>query len=106
MQKIFEKSKKGLIVQYINENESILENTKKVNKDELNKKINKFENEYVSITKFILETSRIAKEYNIEFNIDEVAPIFKNFGEFEDENIKIEYNLETKLGIIEILRGE
>ena len=102
MKGIFEKSKKGLIVQYMNENESIIEYLEKENK----KESNKFTNEYISVTKFILEVSKIAKENNIEFNIDEVAPIFKNFGEFEDENIKIEYNLETKLGIIEILRRE
>ncbi len=107
MKNIFKKSNKGLIVQYINENEIIknIETSEEKIKVETNVKVEKFENEYVSITKFILEVSRIAKEYSIEFNIDEVAPIFKNFGEFEDENIKIDYNAGTKIGKIEILGG-
>ncbi len=96
MRGIFDKSRKSLIVKYINEN--------KIKQIENNKL--ETEKEYISPTKFILEVSRVAKEKGIEFNIDEVAPIFKNFGEFEDENLKIEYNLETKIGKIQIIRGE
>lgn len=95
MRGIFDKAKKSLIVKYINENEVLQ------NKNEKRETIK----EYISATKFILEVSRAAKEKGIEFNIDEVAPIFRNFGEFEDENLMIIYDENTKIGKMQIKGG-
>ena len=61
--------------------------------------------EYISPTKFILEVSKIAKNKGIEFLLEDVAPIFKTFGEFEDEYLKIEYDNESKIGKIQIKGG-
>ena len=43
------------------------------------------------------------KENNIDFDLENVATIFKIFGEFEDETLKISYDVETKIGKIQIL---
>ena len=101
MRGIFEKSKKALIVKFINENE--VESTEKIIETPIEENLqNEIIGEYISQTKFILEVSRIAREKQLDFNIDEVAPIFKNFGEFEDESMFIEYNSTTKIGKITI----
>lgn len=93
MREIFEKSKKGLIVDYINKNEIV----------ESNEKTDEIIIEDVPVTKFLLEVANLMKEKEIDFDLENVATIFKIFGEFEDKNIKIEYNSETKIGKIEIL---
>lgn len=93
MRDIFEKSKKGLIVDYINKNEMV----------ESNEKIDEIIIKDVPVTKFLLEVANLMKEKEIDFDLENVATIFKIFGEFEDKNIKIEYNSETKIGKIKIL---
>lgn len=93
MRDIFEKSKKGLIVDYINKNEIV----------EYNERIDEIIIEDVPVTKFLLEVANLMKEKEIDFDLENVATIFKIFGEFEDKNIKIEYNSETKIGKINIL---
>lgn len=97
MRGIFEKSKKSLIVDYINKYEV------KIEKEEVLIETNEIVNEYISITKFLLEVSQIMKEKELKFDLENVATIFKIFGEFEDETIKIEYNVESKIGKIKIL---
>ncbi len=122
MRIIFEKSKKPLIVEYINDNELDFESFEF--KKPLNEKVdieikeekveesfrvkeneNEIIGEYISPTKFILEVSKIAKNKGIEFLLEDVAPIFKTFGEFEDEYLKIEYDNESKIGKIQIKGG-
>jgi len=93
MRSIFEKSKKSLITEYINENEVI----------EVTQFKTEIKEEYVTVTKFLLEVSKLMKENNIEFDLENVATIFKIFGEFEDETLKISYDVETKIGKIQIL---
>ncbi len=93
MRSIFEKSKKSLITKYINENEVIEETQFKT----------EIKEEYVTVTKFLLEVSKLMKENNIDFDLENVATIFKIFGEFEDETLKISYDVETKIGKIQIL---
>ena len=125
MRIIFEKSKKPLIVEYINDNELDFESfefknlsSEKVEielKEEISEKIeksfkgkeseNEIIGEYISPTKFILEVSKIAKNKGIEFLLEDVAPIFKTFGEFEDEYLKIEYDNESKIGKIQVKGG-
>ena len=70
----------------------------KKQKDNLNEIIG----EYVSITKFMVEVSQIAEEKNLKINFPHVVPIFKLFGEYEDEFIKISYDEATKQGKINI----
>ena len=92
---IFEKSKKGLIVQYLTNNniepekEFIMEN-----------EISGF---YISKSKFLVEVLKIAKEKNIEFDIKNVAPVFNELYEYEDEFLAINYDENTKIGKIKIL---
>ena len=100
MRGIFEKSKKALIVKYINGNE-IIETIEEVTKN----KIDEITGQYISITKFLFEVSEVANNKEIPFSIEKVAPIFKVFNEFEDEFIKIDYNIETKIGTIQIKGG-
>lgn len=98
MRSIFEKSKKSLIVKYINENEVIKELNQVANE--------KITGEYISITKFLFEVTEIAANKGIPFNIEKIAPIFKVFEEYEDELIMIDYNIETKVGTIQIKGGK
>lgn len=95
MRGIFEKSKKGLIVDYINKNELEIE------KSPIGEKI--IVNEYVSKSKFLVEVLKISKERNIEFDIKNVAPVFNELYEYEDEFIIINYDEITKIGKIQIL---
>lgn len=100
MRKIFDKSKRALIVKYINENyveeESKNNFENKSHVEELkNMKILK---KYISVTKFLFEIQEILIEKKIPFDLEKVAPIFKAFLEFEDEFIKIKYDMDTKLG--------
>ena len=64
--------------------------------------LNEIIGEYVSITKFMVEVSQIAEEKNLKINFPHVVPIFKLFGEYEDEFIKISYDEVTKQGKINI----
>lgn len=100
MRGIFEKSKKSLIVDYINKYEV------KIEKEEVLIETNEIVNEYISITKFLLEVSQIMKEKELKFDLENVATIFKIFGEFEDETIKIEYDTESKIGKIQLKGGK
>ena len=92
---IFEKSKKGLIVQYLTNNniepekEFIMEN--------------EISGSYISKSKFLVEVLKIAKEKNIEFDIKNVAPVFNELYEYEDEFLAINYDENTKIGKIKIL---
>ena len=116
MKNIFEKSKKSMILKVMSEykipkgtiptEEPLIEMEKEIEiqkpldeKKEVSKEI---VGEYVSVTKFMVEVSELAEERNIEINFKHVVPIFKLFGEFEDEHIKISYNESTKQGIINI----
>ncbi len=100
MRSIFEKSKKSLIVKYINENE-----INEVTEEVLPKAKKEIVAEYVTVTKFLLEVSKIMKENEINFDLEDVVTIFKIYGEFEDEALSISYNNETKIGRIEIKGG-
>ena len=100
MRSIFEKSKKSLIVKYINEND-----INEVTKEVLPKAKKEIVAEYVTVTKFLLEVSKIMKENEINFDLEDVVTIFKIYGEFEDEALSISYNNETKIGRIEIKGG-
>lgn len=95
MRIIFEKSKKGLIVTYMNENESENEENDK----------NIFTDTFVSITTFAAYASKFLKDRNIKFDLINVMEIFKIFKEYEDENFKILYEEETNTGTI-ILKGD
>lgn len=94
MRDIFEKTKKSLIVDYINKNEIVEE------KETIGTEIVE---EFVTVTKFLLEVSKIMNEKEIPFDLENVAKIFKIFGEFEDEAIRIEYDMESKIGKIKLL---
>ena len=100
MRSIFEKSKKSLIVKYINEND-----INEVTEEVLPKAKKEIVAEYVTVTKFLLEVSKIMKENEINFDLEDVVTIFKIYGEFEDEALSIAYNNETKIGRIEIKGG-
>ena len=63
-------------------------------------KINEIRGEYVSITDFIVEASKIAKQKNIEFDLINIVPVFKLFGEYENKDLKIIFNESSKQGII------
>ena len=63
-------------------------------------KINEIRGEYVSITDFIVEASKIAKQKNIEFDLINTVPVFKLFGEYENKDLKIIFNESSKQGII------
>lgn len=94
MKAIFEKSKKALIVKYMNENEI---------KEIIPKENNEIVNEYKTVTMFLLEVSKILIEKEISLDLENVAKIFKIFGEFENDIVRIEYNSDTKIGKIIIL---
>lgn len=102
MRGIFEKSKKALIVKYINENEVIEETPRAPIGEKLE---NEIINEYVSKSKFLVEVLKIAKDRNIEFDIKNVAPVFNELYEYEDEEISINYDETTKIGKIQIIGG-
>ena len=91
MRVIFEKSKKSLIVKYMNENEV-----------EVNHKIDDTEivAEYISVSKFIVEVYKLSKEKNINFDFENIMPIFSFMKVYEDEFMKIEYNENTRIGRI------
>ena len=91
MRAIFEKSKKSLIVKYMNENEV-----------EVNHKIDDTEivAEYISVSKFIVEVYKLSKEKNINFDFENIMPIFSFMKVYEDEFMKIEYNENTRIGRI------
>ena len=91
MRAIFEKSKKSLIVKYMNENEV-----------EVNHKIDDTEivAEYISVSKFIVEVYKLSKEKNISFDFENIMPIFSFMKVYEDEFMKIEYNENTRIGRI------
>ena len=96
MRIIFEKSKKSLIVSYINENEII---------EETNENKNNFSDTFVSITTFAAYASKFLKDRDIKFDLINVMEIFKIFKEYEDEKFKISYEDEKNIGTI-ILKGE
>ncbi len=107
MKNIFEKSKKSFVLKIMEEYEipkgtkSVEEALKKeriINYKE--EKINEIRGEYVSITDFIVEASKIAKQKNIEFDLINIVPVFKLFGEYENKDLKIIFNESSKQGII------
>lgn len=107
MRGIFEKSKKPLILKAMENFEftktaSIDTNSKEkiVTTDLSNQKVIK--GEYVSVTQFMVEVSKVAENLNIEFNLKHIVPVFQLFGEYEDEFLKIDYNETTKKGNIKI----
>ncbi|MBP7101494.1 MAG: hypothetical protein KBA67_08220 [Leptotrichiaceae bacterium] len=89
---IFEKSKKGLIGQYLTEN-----NIEPDKEFIIEKEIS---GSYISKSKFLVEVLKIAKERNIEFDIKNVAPVFNELYEYEDEVLAINYDENTKIGKI------
>lgn len=50
----------------------------------------------------LVKVSQIAKEKNIKIDFEHLVPIFKLFGEYEDEFIKISYDENSKTGLIYI----
>ncbi len=111
MRGIFEKSKKSLIVKYINENEisnaeiekvTLIEEISNTEIEKTPLAENEIVAEYVTITKFLLEVSRIMKNKNVKIDLEDVATILKIYGEVEDETMKISYDVESKIGIIKI----
>ena len=68
----------------------------------MDNKENEIVAEYVTITKFLLEVSRIMKNKNVKIDLEDVATILKIYGEVEDETMKISYDVESKIGIIKI----
>lgn len=63
---------------------------------------NKIVGEYVSVPEFMVKVMEITKFRNISLNFENLVPIFKLFGEYEDKLIKITYDEGTKQGIINI----
>ena len=112
MKNIFEKSKKPLILRTMEKYDlnHVLEeskvDTKKIETPIEEKTPSSNENEiigqYVSIPQFMVKVSQIAKEKNIKIDFEHLVPIFKLFGEYEDEFIKISYDEGSKRGIITI----
>lgn len=94
MRGIFEKSKKSLIVRYINENE--------IEHKVENKEI---VDEYISVSKFIVEVYKLSKEKNINFDFENIMPVFSFMKVYEDEFMKIEYEENTKIGKI-LFKGD
>ena len=115
---IFEKSKNAFILnimknytfethseieENIKEEPIVFEEKKKIETlQEFVQNSNEIINKYASITDFVVEVSKIAKEKNITFDLVNVVPVFKLFGEYESNDIKIVYNEETKEGTITI----
>ena len=113
---IFEKSKNAFILNImknytfethseieknIKEEPIVFEEKKKIETlQEFVQNSNEIINKYASITDFVVEVSKIAKEKNITFDLVNVVPVFKLFGEYESNDIKIVYNEETKEGTI------
>ncbi len=113
---IFEKSKNAFILnimknytfethseieENIKEEPIVFEEKKKIETlQEFVQNSNEIINKYASITDFVVEVSKIAKEKNITFDLVNVVPVFKLFGEYESNDIKIVYNEETKEGTI------
>ena len=113
---IFEKSKHAFIINImknytfethseieknIKEEPIVFEEKKKIETlQEFVQNSNEIINKYASITDFVVEVSKIAKEKNITFDLVNVVPVFKLFGEYESNDIKIVYNEETKEGTI------
>lgn len=89
MSDIFKKSKKALITKYINENEVIEKNNE-----------NEISGEYKSKSKFLVEVLKIAKDRNVEFDIKNVAPVFNELYEYDDDYLIINYDENTKIGKI------
>lgn len=89
MSDIFKMSKKALIVKYINENEVIEKNNE-----------NEISGEYKSKSKFLVEVLKIAKDRNVEFDIKNVAPVFNELYEYDDDYLIINYDENTKIGKI------
>ena len=89
MRDIFKKSKKALITKYINENEVIEKNNE-----------NEIIGEYKSKSKFLVEVLKIAKDRNVEFDIKNVAPVFNELYEYDDDYLIINYDENTKIGKI------
>ena len=118
MKGIFEKSKKSLILKIMATYEpkttlkkveviEVKEDHKKAEKIKAKKETTKesskeITGDYVSVTDFIVEVSKIAKEKGIDFDLINVVPVFKLFGEYENKDIKITYNEGTKQGSINI----
>lgn len=94
MRGIFEKSKKGLIVKWMNEND--FEKKEEIN----NSNENEIIAEYISVSKFIVEVFKLTKEKNINFDFENIMPVFNFMKIYEDELIKIEYEEKTKIGKI------
>ena len=115
MRGIFEKSKKALILEYINQRNLIDKTTiKEKNQENIElveekivpkvtqtsgKEI-RLDSEYASSTHFILSVTKFVREHNMSIDLTEIAPIFKLFGEYEDFNIKISYDETKKTGSI------
>lgn len=91
MRAIFEKSKKSLIVKYMNENE--VEVKHEMDSTEIVA-------EYISVSKFIVEVYKLSKEKNINFDFENIMPVFSFMKVYEDEFIKIQYDENTRIGKI------
>ena len=72
------------------------------NEVEVNHKIDDTEivAEYISVSKFIVEVYKLSKEKNINFDFENIMPIFSFMKVYEDEFMKIEYNENTRIGRI------
>ncbi len=114
MKNIFEKSKKALILKTMEEykipkgirptEEPVIEKGFEIEVPIAEEKeiSNKIVGEYVSVPEFMVKVMEITKFRNISLNFENLVPIFKLFGEYEDKLIKITYDEGTKQGIINI----
>ena len=114
MQNIFEKSKKSFILETMDkfnfeETPEIVEDIKEEPKAEIKieptpivENSNEIKGQYQSIPEFMVAVSKLTKEKGIAFDLVNIVPVFKLFCEYEDINIKIAYNEETKQGTIVI----
>jgi len=70
--------------------------------DEKKEILNEIVGEYVSVPEFMVKVMEVTKDRNISISFENLVPIFKLFGEYEDKFIKITYSEGTKQGIINI----
>ena len=107
MKSIFEKSKRPLILRTM-EKYDLSKSTEEpkietfIEEKTPSSNENEIIGQYVSIPQFMVKVSQIAKEKNIQIDFEHLVPIFKLFGEYEDEFIKISYDEGTRKGIINI----
>lgn len=116
MKNIFEKSKKALILKTMEEykipkgikstEELVIEEKLEIEVPTGKTKVssNEIVGEYISIPQFMVKVSKLAQEKDIKIDFEHLVPIFKLFGEYEDECIKITYNESNKQGTI-LIKG-